>query len=369
LRLVRSTALVAALLAARAAAAQPLALALGTGVDTTARANRDVFTLWRDYLRDRADSARAIAYWARDERSRWPTPDLAGAWVAPAGAWPSGLAATVVDLGPDAPGDTSAYVVRTLFTRGALPVALVRVYAVRDGGRWALANALPRLTRDWARARAGRVDFVYPPTHRYDATAAARAARFVDSAVAAVGVRPTGRFELYFAPTPRDMARVLGADFAVLTNTGRVYPEDGVIVSGAPNASEWNPHDLAHLVIGPMAGPTGRWWSEGAATWVGGRNGKDFPRLLRELDADLARNPGRTLDSLVAPHVWRDSVSAAAAAVLVRLAFARGGLPAVRALVGTNADTPADVRRAAAEVLGVRPEEVEGVWRKGVRNF
>ena len=375
------------------ARAQTLPIALGTGVDTTARANHEVFALWRDYLRDRADTARANAHWVRDERARWPVVDLTASWVAPPGAWPRGLRATVVDLGPEAPGDTSTFVVRTLFARDTVPVALVRVYAVRvapDGGMphggmpngdmphggmpnggmpngWALANALPRLTRDWTHARIDRVEFIYPASHRYDEALAARAARFVDSAAAATGVRLADHVEFYFAPTPREMARVLGVDFGVLANTGRVYPEDALLVAGAPNATEWNPHDLAHVVLGGAVGATGRWWSEGAATWLGGRSGKDFPRLVRELDADLARNPGRTLDSLVAPHAWRDSVSAAGAAMLVRLAFERGGLRAVQSLVTAPADTPEEVRRAAAQVLGGRPDEVERVWRAAIR--
>ncbi|AHG89005.1 hypothetical protein J421_1468 [Gemmatirosa kalamazoonensis] len=359
-----------AALTGRAAAAQSLPLAVGAGVDTVARASHDVFARWRNYLRDHADTARANAYWTADERARWPAPDLATPWVAPAGsAWPDRLAATIVDLGPEVPGDTTTYVVRTLFTRDAVPVALVRVYAVRDGARWALANALPRLTRDWTRVDVGQVTFVHPSSHRYDSAAARRAARFVDSAAAATGARPTRHVEVYFAPSPREMARVLGAELAVLTNTGRVYPENALVVAGSPTASEWNPHDLAHVVLGAVAGPTGRWWSEGAATWLGGRSGKDFARLVRELDADLARNPARTLDSLVAPHAWRDSASATGAAVLVRLAFERGGLDAVRALVATPADSPADVRRAAAQVLGVRPDDVELLWRRAVRRL
>jgi hypothetical protein len=211
------------------------------------------------------------------------------------------------------------------------------------------------------------VEFVYGTGRTADTARATRAARFVDSAIAAMGVRPPERIAYYLVQSPREMARVLGLDLGITTNSGRVYPENALMVAGAPGTTEWNTHDLAHLVIGAMAGPTGRWWSEGAAAWIGGRSGREFPRLLRELDADLARNPTRTLDSIVAPHAWRDSVSATAAAVLVRLAFQRGGIRAVHALVGSPADTPEDVRRAAAQVLGVRPEDVEGVWRRAIR--
>jgi len=53
------------------------------------------------------------------------------------------------------PAMTDEYVVRTLFastdgpTNDVKPIALTRVYAIRENGRWVFANALPRLTRDW----------------------------------------------------------------------------------------------------------------------------------------------------------------------------------------------------------------------------
>ncbi|MBV9879217.1 MAG: hypothetical protein JO180_01925 [Gemmatirosa sp.] len=353
--------------------AAPFPLAVGAGVDTTGR-QHDPFVLWRDYLGDRPDSVRPNdapdAAWSRDERARWPIVDLTSTWLYVGADWARGLSATLVELAPDTPGDTTAYVVRTLFSRvdgGVVrPVALVRVYAVRDGGRWALANALPRLTRDWPRVRAGHVEFAYGPGRRADTALAAHAGRFIDSAAAALGIAPPAA-AYYLVASPREMARILGLEFALPPNTGRVYAEDGIVVAGSPGTTEWNTHDLAHVLLAPLvpsAAP--RWWSEGAATWIGGRSGRDFPRLVRELAGDLAENPGRTLDSLVAPHAWRDSVSTTAAAVLVRLAFERGGAAAVRALATAPDASPTGVRRAAATALGVRPDQVEAVWRKAV---
>jgi hypothetical protein len=372
--MLRATLLLLGASVAGRAAAQPT-MAVGAGVDTTARLNHELLELWRGYLRDRPDSARANRYWSAAEQTRWPTTDLTASWVYQGAGWDRGARATVVDIGADVPGDTSVFVVRTLFERpdsmtGVLrPVALVRVYAERAGGRWAFVNALPRLTRDWSRTRVGRIDFIYPAAHRYDAAAAERAARFVDSAAAALGIEPPANVGSYFAASPREVARVLGLDFGLSPNTGRVYAEDGIVVAGSLGASEWNSHDLAHVVLAPIAARSTRYWSEGVATWVGGRSGRDFPRLVRELDADLAHNVGRTLDSILVPHTWRDSISVASAAVLARLAFEHGGRSALERLVNSRDDSPDGIRRAAATALGVKPESLGDVWRKAVARY
>src|SRR6059058_2032005 len=61
------------------------------------------------------------------------------------------------------------------------PLAVYRVFATREGGRWVLANALPRLTQRWQRETIGRITFVFPPTHRFVRARAEATAAFVDS--------------------------------------------------------------------------------------------------------------------------------------------------------------------------------------------
>ncbi|HKC47181.1 MAG TPA: hypothetical protein VKB63_06225, partial [Gemmatimonadales bacterium] len=79
---------------------------------------------------------------------------------------------TVVQLAP-AVGLDSTYLIRALVssiddsTQAVRPLALFRIYVARESGRWVLANALPRMTREWRRETIGTVTFSYPPTHRF----------------------------------------------------------------------------------------------------------------------------------------------------------------------------------------------------------
>src|SRR5437879_1167724 len=135
----------------------PTHLVVGFGVDTIASPAHEIFALWRDYLTGRADSVRARTYWSRKEQERGPVFDLLSGYV-----YQGFSNFTVVHLAP-AVGLDSTYLDRTLVTavddstHDVRPLALYRVYVIREGGKWVLANPLPRLTRHWQRNTIGVV--------------------------------------------------------------------------------------------------------------------------------------------------------------------------------------------------------------------
>ena len=160
--------IVSMMLLQRGASAQlpvhSLRLALGFGVDTTGSPAHEVFELWRHYLEEPSDSARA-ALWSPAERAAWQPYDLLGPYV-----YQGFRDYTVVRLTPEA-GLSDTYRITTLVatvddsTHAVQPLALYRVYAAREAGHWVLANALPRTTRTWRRESVGAITFVCPPAH------------------------------------------------------------------------------------------------------------------------------------------------------------------------------------------------------------
>jgi hypothetical protein len=350
---------------------------VGIRVDTSTAPRREIFALWRRYLADGPDRFKPNPAWSRTETQRWPLFDLTAPWVyfsAPGYPRPE---PTVLSIEPAEPGRDDVYVIRTLFTttdsltHGVLPVALNRVYAVREDGRWVLANALPRLTAGWSRARRGVITFVYPPTHRFDAARAERSAQFVDSLSRVFGVRRPPNIEFYVLDRPEELSRILGLDLALPeTNNGRAYPTNNLIFSGLPVYGEWYPHELTHLVLWPLVRErrASMTMDEGLAHWLGGSKGKPFSTLMRELEDDLEARPDLVLDSLVGPGGRRDSVANRAAAALLKLAHDRGGIDAVKAVL-----TPVQTSRgpnhllAAEQALGMTRQDLEAAWRLLVR--
>jgi len=122
---------------------------VGFGVDTAGVPNQEIFALWRTYLSSRPGCLQPAPLWSPSEQARWPVVDLLCSYV-----YQGFTRFTVVDLAP-AIGLDSTYLIRTLVGRVSdpgqdlQPLALYRVYATREGGRWVLANALPRVTRRW----------------------------------------------------------------------------------------------------------------------------------------------------------------------------------------------------------------------------
>jgi len=173
---------------------------VGFGVDTLGVPNHEIFTLWRSYLLSRPDSIRPTVSWSRSEQERWPQFDLLSGYV-----YQGFSHFTVVHLAP-AVGLDSTYLIRTLVSgvsdsvHDVRPLALYRVYAIREDGRWVLANALPRLTRGWHHETIGRVTFVFPSGRSFSRSLAVRTSAFVDSLAQAFQIPPPPTVD-YSSPT------------------------------------------------------------------------------------------------------------------------------------------------------------------------
>jgi hypothetical protein len=278
-----------------------------------------------------------------------------------------------VAIDPEVPGQGDEFVVRTLLTTVdpangiVFPVSLTRVYAVREKGRWVMANAFPRLTASWPTTRRGRITFVYAPNHRFDEARAREAAKFVDSLAAAFDVPPRPRITFVIADRPEELSRVFGVDFALPeTNNGRSMPANDMILSGLPVYGEFYPHELTHLVLARLLYQLGTSSSfdEALAMCIGGSRGKSFAGLMSELDAILRASPAVRLQNLLKAGVVQDSVGLRAAAALIKLTFERAGTAGVKQLL-TPVRTPLgpDHWLSAERVLGLRADSLDSAIR------
>jgi hypothetical protein len=349
----------------------PLHLALGFGVDTTTSPAREIFALWRDYLTGRNDSLRARRSWSRKEQEQWPAFDLLSSYV-----YQGFSNFTVVHLAPAA-GLDSTYLIRTLVTRvdastqDVRPLALYRVYVVREEGKWVLANALPRLTRSWKRETIGLVTFAYPPTHAFRRSRAEATAQFVDSLARAFGLPAQSPITYYFTDNLIDMFGTLGLDFFPLgpdTLGGRSIGINRQAFVGSSSAGETYRHELAHIVLQPLVdqGSTAGLVTEGLMTWTGGSAGLDYRDLLPGLTRYVNAHPDLTLKSIMTnppPRAGTLDVGYNAFATLCHMIYEKGGLAALRTWLNAGRE-PDDVLSAAARLLQVPPARLDEVWRR-----
>lgn len=354
-----------------AAARLPVAglrLAIGFGVDTTASPARDVLGLWRRYLTEPSDSARA-GLWSRAERAMWQPYDLLAPYVH------QGFRDhTVVRLAPVA-GLPDTWQVTTLVsvvddsTRAVQPLALYRVHAIRESGRRVLANALPRTTRAWRRERVGAIRFVFPPGHRFDRRLARASGAFVDSLAAAFGRPPQEPITYWFTNDLEETFRALGLDFFPLgadTIGGRSNVGARHVYVGASANGEGYLHELAHIVLAPeVSGATAPLLAEGLMTWTGGSAGLGYAQLLPGLARHLSAHTALTLQGLMEdppPRVGTLDVGYGGLAVLCDLVHRSRGLEGLRAVLRAGR-TPAEVLDAAARQLGLTRDALDSLWR------
>jgi hypothetical protein len=250
-----------------------------------------------------------------------------------------------------------------------LPVALARVYAVREGGAWVLANVLPRTTADWRRTTVGPITFIYPPDHVFDRGKARRAVRFADSLATTFGAPHPKGVTYYLARSPEEAFRIAGLDFVPPGSTGRSFPGNYMIFSGLPAYGEFYPHELTHLTLGwilPELG-TPPVLDEGLAFWLGGSRGKSWRTLRNDLARALRADPTLTLERLLAERPLTDPLRSTAAGALLQLAHERGGVPGVkRVLSPPRGPNGRDILRGGEAALRLNRGELEAAWRQSV---
>lgn len=378
IRLVASSLFVTMLAPCTATLAQasgtPVHVALGFGVDTASTPEREIFKLWHLYLSSRPDSVRRTALWSQAEQAKWPHFDLLRSFV-----YQGFTNYTVVDLLP-AVGLDSTYLIRTLVAavsdsirRTVRPLALYRVYAVREEGRWTLANALPRLTRDWNRETFGRVTFVFPRSRRFARSRAETAAAFVDSLARAFDVVPPSNIEYYFTNDLRETLRAVGLEFFPLgadTLGGRANVFNRLVFIGSSSKGEEYRHELAHVVLAPFLAErkSHGLLQEGLMTWTGGSAGLDFKALMPALKRYLDKHPDLSLESIMTkPPMRQGSLDVAydGLAVLCEMVYSVGGLVAIRTLFGAGSE-PRSVLAAAARLLRTPAADLDSLWRDRV---
>ncbi len=351
----------------------------GWGVDTSSSGGGDyvsqgpvpeIYRAWSTYLRTDATRQAPTKFWSAAEQRRWARYDIAGSFAY------QGFPATVLSIQLARSGAMDEYVVRTLFasvngpSKDIKPIALTRVYAVRESGRWVFANALPYLTHDWSRHNVGHITYIVQPGHRFDQQKARNAARFADSTAAMFGVSPLPKLEYYVTDTPEEIHRILGLDFLVGGAQQSYFdPVRRMVLVGSPVFAENHRHELTHFALLPfiVAGRMPGIINEGTATWLGGSLGKSYPGVMREYAAFLSAHPSIMLDSVLT-EAEHDLGIRPAGAALVEMTYQLGGVGAVKTLMrgGHSND---ELRSTLTKVFGKPWPEIQAEWRAHILEY
>jgi len=350
-------------------------VSVGFGVDTSITDVRNVVSLVRAYLAKPDSSARSRGIWSSTTEFDRRIGDVT------AGQANQGFPATVVGVISDGPGD-SVYVVKILYARadsarGIAPLALQRLYAVREAGApyaFRLASALPRITRNWERRSKGHITFWYVPGHKPNPAKIDRAARFVDSVAKLFSMPPPQHLEVYVGDSMDEVQRMIGLDFFPESSgpgqRGGGLNLGSILLVGNPAIGEDYLHEFVHAVLGPSLPAGSKLLSEGVATWLGGSRG----RTTREMFA-LLRSYQQADSTLSFPALVRQGFNVpdadrgtnllyATGALIVDAVYRKNGIAGVRRIYQLRTDPNAMLRSISIE-LGVPPDDaaLDRWWR------
>ena len=335
-------------------------VSVGFGVDTTISDVRNIVGLVRAYLAKPDSSARSRGLWGVSTEFDRRVGDIAG------GTANQGLPATVVAAFPASLGD-SVYVVKILYARadsvrGVLPLALERLYALRESGgpfTFKLSSALPRLTKDWDRHSTKRITFWYEPGQRPNPERINRASHFVDSVARLFEVNPPQHLDVYIVKSFEDIYRTIGLDFFPQPSgpgegRGGLNLGSGVLMVGNPAIGEAYFHEFVHAVLHDL--PAGSaLLAEGVATWLGGSQGRTPHEMYVLLNNYLQAHASLTLSGLLKSGFETGAKTGtdlryATGALIVEALYRKEGIGGVRKFYQIKGDNETLLRELAVQL-------------------
>ncbi len=347
----------------------PFSPAITVRVDTTRQEIAEVYHLITNYLNSRPDSLYANPYWSDFENRTYAEPYTARQWIYSFRSVvrtfpPRILSIEKVD---------SCYCCRILYyaenldstTAATNPWALQRLYACPENGSLKLFDPLRKNSANWTRTRVGRVEFIYPPDHAFDSTAAERTSRFVDSLTTVFDPPDQPVLHFYITRGVDAMNALVGLDYTLNISEGRAIVPNHIILTALD--SEWFPHEVVHAVVD---GQSPYIVSEGIATLLGGNGLATCPELISDLSHFLDSDDSLTFAEIV-DHPYQGGTFDhfyAVGAVLCRAALDTGGVEAMKRLLYSGSDNET-LYRLIEETFEIKRSDIMDMIRVKARQY
>lgn len=341
-------------------------------VDTTNLAIKEVAMLWISYLNSKPDSLYDNPYWNKSEKIKFKRFDFSIDYLYqfPSSQLLRYYKPTILSIEKE--GDN--YGIRTIFLADSLPEAyrksnpwcITKLYAVKENGEWKLKNALPIITANWNTKTIGKITFIYPQHHKFNAELATKASLFCDEISKEYKFSDWKPFKFYITDNGDELGKLLNFDFYFAGYTTGIGMNDNrILLSGM--GSEYYPHEFIHLIVPEQ----NRHWiiEEGFATWKGGQGGETFEESAKLFANALADNDTVTFaEVLNKKWGWQYAAYYTTGAIFCKAAYDKGGLVLVKTLL----DIPPNDERlidAICKLFEIKKADIDSFWRKEVSNY
>lgn len=341
-------------------------------VDTTKDDIKEIVRLWTNYLNSKPDEISDNPYWNEEEKLRYKDFDLSRGllYQFPSDQLLRSYKPKILTVEKE--GDH--YGIRTIYSadglegdyRNSNPLAIQKIYAVKENNQWRLKNSLPIITQNWNRKTIGKITYIYPPSHPFNGELAAKANEFCNQIGKEFQFPKWEPFDYYITQSGDELGRLLNFDFfSAGYTTGIGFNEERMLLSGF--GSEYYPHEFVHLIVPPFK--RHGLIEEGFATWKGGQAGKTFEESAKILANGLAQNDTATFSDVVnKTWGWQYFAYYTTGAILCHSANQKGGAKLVNALLQVPNDSDKLIDNLCL-IFGVEKKDFDGFWRNETMKF
>ncbi len=179
------------------------------------------------------------------------------------------------------------------------PIAITRVYAIKEHNEWKLANAIFIDTKNWLQNKARYVTYHFINQELFNDSLAKNADFFCDSLIKRFKFQQPKPIEFYIVKGGHEVGQLLGYDHYIYGYAeGKAI--NNVIISGSFKANYL--HELVHQL---MPKNSERNWlvNEGIPVWLAGSMGKVYKELAYEYAKDFLKVDSANFEWAMECHI------------------------------------------------------------------
>ena len=344
-------------------------------VDTSQAEVRAVVQLYEDYLNSKPDSIYDNPYWNQAEKQQYEDFDFSRASIFQGGMTARQVAQIFTPFVMSVEAMGEKYQIRVMFSSsttdpqyaGSKVWCIQKLNAIRENGKWVLENLMVELSKKWALARVGYIDYIYPNTHHFDRKQAILARAFCEDITKRFNPDYDGTFKYYVTSSIDDMGLLENFDYYFVgSTTGKT--REGMILTALGN--EYYPHEFVHKLL-PENPHRGYVIEEGLAEFLGTKmNVAEYEEELAKLDHDLQRNDSKiNFKSVVSQKIRFNGYQTAypAGAALCELVYSRQGEEGIRRLIAADTSDYEHLMTTMMDITQLDANEIAEEWKDIIR--
>jgi len=364
-------------LAAKAPNEERITALVSSRVDTSSSEVRAIIALYENYLNSKPETIHDSPYWNKKEKELYEDFDFSRASLFQGRMTAKELVRYYAPFIMSVEPIGSKYQIRVMFSSntsdpqyaGSKLWCIQKLNAVKEDGHWVLENLLVELSQKWESRKAGFIEYVYPPSHKFSTERAERSTRFCKDIIKRFNPEYNSVFKYYVTGSIDEMGLLENFDYYFVgVTTGKA--REHMVLSA--KGDEFYPHEFVHKLL-PKNENRGLVIEEGLAVFLGTRQEQgSYNSTMEKLAVDLeTKGTDVHFESVVSQSVRFHGYQTAypAGAALCELVYQMKGDKGLKALMLANTNGYDNICSSMRSITGLEQDDVAKRWNAIVMTY